>query len=357
MSQSDANRTPEERLILRQARQVVERKDLLALTEQLSQTSKIIQERYTQPLFQLTNGIAGYQKQIFQLRSLTEAASSTYSEALKGFRLDLPVLKLDYAQLFGPAVRYQLDLAGQLSSLTQSFSAFQSIYQLQRDEFKTVFEHIEHFLEKLTPPRAHLFLPNWRAHHGISEDKLKTLLLDEGLALAWVPDAELLDQLITARSVQERRTILGRKWKRVTSSCRSEVESIASTKYSHYRYFALKATEALENGHHETAQALAANLLDTMLRQTLKTAHTKVTGQNKRPDLGNWPLRSAIVFGGIWGSYTRFFEDQGDKIPHRFSRHASAHGVSKRQYSRINAVVAVMHTTAYLMLLDSGGVP
>jgi hypothetical protein len=45
---------------------------------------------------------------------------------------------------------------------------------------------------------------------------------------------------------------------------------------------------------------------------------------------------------------------RGESIQREFTRHGSAHAVSRMQYSRINAVIALMHVTAYIMLLDSG---
>jgi hypothetical protein len=122
-----------------------------------------------------------------------------------------------------------------------------------------------------------------------------------------------------------------------------------------YQQFALPIVEMLEDGHPEGAQALAANLLDTMLRETLTSAdHKRMTGQKNRLSIDDLPMRAAMVFGGIWGAHTEFWQSRGDAIPRQFSRHGSAHAVSRRQYSRINALVALMHVTAYIMLIDSG---
>ena len=109
------------------------------------------------------------------------------------------------------------------------------------------------------------------------------------------------------------------------------------------------------DGHPEGAQALAANLLDTMLRETLdKSSFGQVTNQRDRLSIDDLPLRAAAVFGGIWGSHTEFRSWRGDAIPRGFSRHGSVHAVSQIQYSRINALIALMHVTSYIMLLDSG---
>ena len=69
-------------------------------------------------------------------------------------------------------------------------------------------------------------------------------------------------------------------------------------------------------------------------------------------DINQYPLRVAIVLGGIWGSYGEFWPSNGDVIPREFSRHGSAHGVSRRQYSRINSLLALMHVVSLLKLLE-----
>jgi hypothetical protein len=264
---------------------------------------------------------------------------------LPKFKIDLPPLSLDYTRLFGPSLNFEnLGLKNLID--TSSFKVFDEIYKDQRIQFEGIFDNISRILDGILPP-------NWRGVRGL--DQIEAILLDEGLALAWVPPADILNALLCASSKQERRRILGRRWKRVVASCRELVESVSAADVMQYRGFALNAVKMLEDGHPEGAQALAANLLDTMLRETLDgPSRQQVTNQRTRLSIDDLPMRAAMVFGGIWGSHTEFWQSRGDSIPREFTRHGSAHAVSRRQYSRINAVVALMHVTAYIMLLDSG---
>lgn len=264
---------------------------------------------------------------------------------LPKFKIDLPPLGLDYVRLFGPALNFEnLGLKNLVD--TSSFKIFDEIYSAQRTHFEGIFENIGRILDGILPP-------NWRGVRGL--DQIEVILLDEGLALAWVPPSDILNALLRASSKQERRRILGRRWKSIVAACRDSVESASTVDFAQYRGFALNAVKMLEDGHPEGAQALAANLLDTMLRETLDGPSRKqVTNQRTRLSIEDLPMRAAMVFGGIWGSHTEFWQSRGDSIPREFTRHGSAHGVSRRQYSRINAVVALMHVTAYIMLLDSG---
>lgn len=261
------------------------------------------------------------------------------------FKLELAPLQLDYARLFGPALNFEsLGLRNIID--TPSTKLFDEIYGSQRDRFEGIFKNFREAFDRMLPP-------NWRGVQGL--DKIETLLLDEGLALAWVPPTDILAAVLNASSKQERRRIIGKRWKRIVAGCRESLESVSSDDVSGYRTFALKVVELLEAGQPEGAQALAASLLDTMLRETLDgKSRREVTFQGKRLSIDDLPWRAAMVFGGIWGSHTEFWQSKGDSIPRQFTRHASAHGVSTLQYSRINAVVAAMHCTAYIMLLDSG---
>ena len=120
-----------------------------------------------------------------------------------------------------------------------------------------------------------------------------------------------------------------------------------------YTRFAAEAADALINGPPSASQALSANLLDTILRRSFsKDSREAVTDQANRPNIDDYPLRVAIVIGGIWGSHAEYRPYRGDTIPYRYSRHASAHGVSRRQYSRVNAVIALMHVVALLKVMD-----
>lgn len=264
---------------------------------------------------------------------------------LPKFKIDLPPLSLDYTRLFGPALNLEnLGLKNLVD--TSSMKVFAEVYGSQRIQFEDIFEQLSRAFDAVVPP-------NWRGVHAL--DQMETLLLDEGLALAWVPPTDILNALLEASSQQERRRILGRRWKRIVAACREAIEAVSEEDVVQYRGFALNVINMLIDGHPEGAQALAANLLDTMLRETLDgPSRQQVTKQHNRLSIDDLPLRAAMVFGGIWGSHTEFWSSRGDAIPRGFSRHGSVHAVSRIQYSRINAIIALMHVTAYIMLLDSG---
>ena len=59
-------------------------------------------------------------------------------------------------------------------------------------------------------------------------------------------------------------------------------------------------------------------------------------------------IEQGIVYGGLWGMFLQFHSDSEGAIPHQLSRHATAHAASKRQYRRVNSLIAFMHAVDYL---------
>jgi hypothetical protein len=56
----------------------------------------------------------------------------------------------------------------------------------------------------------------------------------------------------------------------------------------------------------------------------------------------NFTVREFIAFAPLWQAYQKCRTEDGDRIPGTFSRHASVHGVSARQFSLRNSVQAVL---------------
>lgn len=217
---------------------------------------------------------------------------------------------------------------------------------------------IRGLLDALAPSFSGLKLPlpNWRGvKFPDNFDDIETMLLDEGLPLAWVPPAAVLQQLFDAPDAPARRRIIGRKWQMLSAACREQLESVKDPKAAKSARFALSAVAALEEGHSEASQALASNLLDSLVRSAFPTERTpQVTSQKTRLDIGRMTFQDAIVLGGVWGAYREYWPHKGDPIPRVFSRHASAHAVGSQQFSRVNAVIALMHVTAFIKALDEG---
>lgn len=185
---------------------------------------------------------------------------------------------------------------------------------------------------------------------------LEQLILDEGLALAWVVEPDLLTQLLTAESEFERREILTAHWENITDHCCKLLDEVTSQELAEWRGFALKVAHALRHDNPEAAQALAASLIETMLVDNFTYDGKRERMKRKnRPQISLGVISRGIVYGGLWGVFLQFRADRGP-IPSRFSRHASAHAVSTTQYTLTNSVIAFMHVVAYLYLWQEGDI-
>ncbi len=256
-------------------------------------------------------------------------------------KIVLPALKLDYQSLFPDLEKLNTQLLGQLEP---TFTAFR---QIQRSQFANMFANLAKLAESVWPP-------NWRGVDTPPHETLDSMLLDEGLCVAWVPPSSILSRLFVAETPQQRRKIIGANWNRIAAAAKAELDHVTAPGLKHHVAFAHNAVDAVLTGNHQAGQALAANLLDSILRSEFTSGDRKtITNQRDRLDIEDYPLRLALVLGGIWGAHGEFWPDRGEKIPLRFSRHASAHGVSKRQYSRVNAAISLMHVTALLRVIQS----
>lgn len=246
---------------------------------------------------QLQESIRAWQRQQLTViaKSLNEVLAPQYQRWLRGLsssiaRVEFPPLKLDYASLFPDVGRLQADL---LKSVLPSLKLFQ---EAQRQQFAQVIAAARRALEAQLPP-------NWRGENILIPKNLEVLLLDEGLPLAWVPPPAVVARLFNAASARERRRIIGTRWKGVAGACLDELDAVQDPLLQGHARFAKNAADALLAGSHEASQALSANLLDSILRaEFIATDRKSITGRQVRLNIEEYPLRVAIVLGGIWGA-------------------------------------------------------
>ncbi|MEV1092198.1 hypothetical protein [Streptomyces microflavus] len=68
--------------------------------------------------------------------------------------------------------------------------------------------------------------------------------------------------------------------------------------------------------------------------------------------LEDYKFRVACTFAPVWYAHAKYHPTNGDPIPCTFGRHSSTHGVSRTQYSRVNAVHALMLVTSVIKFFD-----
>lgn len=240
------------------------------------------------------------------------------------------------------------------------FPSFDSswIRRLQQDVLRDLDSSVFDRLLESVRGRYRRLPPNWwdvTSPIDVDGDDVRTMLLMEGIPMAWVPSAPLIERLLNAENGNQRRQLITNGWRGIVNDCETAVGQLPSSgAQSHARFIRL-CVKAIRDGHFETAQALAANLIDTLgtsFVTTAKTGHrwSLVTAKNQQKQLTRVEIRNLLVLGPLSVAHNNFAA--GEEIPRTFTRHATAHGVSRRQYTRANALIAVMNATALLCWLE-----
>ncbi len=282
------------------------------------------------------------------LDGLTPPNTANWFPHIKTTDLLLPQLKLPVSALDSTLQQMSRHFVGVLGEGV--FGPLDALIAQQNRQWDSLFETLRTLAEKFLPP-------NWKVVKHPGFKTIEAILLDEGIPLAWIPNSDILQALFDAPDAAARRRIIGRRWHRVVSDCEVVLSGVSHPTLQRHQPFARDVVQALRAGHVSAAQALAANLLDSIIRRNFDKQSFKSVTINKkgggRFDLDDYRAKATFTLAPIWRAYAEYWESQGDPIPRAFGRHPSAHAVSRTQYSRVNAVIGLMLVTSLLKLLDS----
>ena len=296
-------------------------------------------------------------------------AGSTSKQAIKAFtKIDMPPLaptttvpKFDRIY-FTPAIDFASMFVGELPATDLAFNQqinVPDVLREARQQLANLFKrlNIEDYRNAMSSSSKWTDSALEHCDHSL----LEGLLLDEGLALLWVVEPELRVQIFSAQSKFARLHILSDHQESIVDHCCELLEDIDQPDLAEWRDFAVEVASALRSGYTAAAQALAVNLIDTMLIENFtyqgkgqKMSHGTPSHSTRFNIDAEKEIEQGIVYGGLWGMFLPFHSDSKDAIPHQLSRHATAHAVSKRQYRRVNSLIAFMHAVDYLCLWQEG---
>lgn len=198
--------------------------------------------------------------------------------------------------------------------------------------------------------------PNLDEIEGLKIEQVEAVALADGIPLYGVPRTSIAEALINAESTAKRREILGRRSKAITEDCRTALETCDHAAVSRHVPFAVAAVAALEAGHAEAAQALTGTLVDSLITAYLGKEKTQYRpdkkGKRTSDELKKFTVREFLAFAPMWQAYQQFWVDEGDTVPTTYSRNATAHTVSRRQFTKRNAVQGVMFACSLIYFLD-----
>lgn len=196
--------------------------------------------------------------------------------------------------------------------------------------------------------------PNWHdidADPDDIEEKVKTIL-EEAIPLGWVPSARVIELLLEAPDRSARRRVIINNYRGILTDCEDISSGLSAPGALGYADSIRRAIRAIRDGHADAAQALASNVLDTVVTHYTAKATTlampwkvltNASSYKRQRKLGWRILLSlyplSVIIGGTHTPFTPTSE---------YRRNATVHAVAREQYTRTNAVLAIMNATAVL---------
>jgi hypothetical protein len=153
----------------------------------------------------------------------------------------------------------------------------------------------------------------------------------------------------------------------IVEDCRQRLEEVLEDDLQHLDGLADDALRALEQANPTAAQALAANVFDTLLRDVchrgrlfagssgrFKYQHVTggITPVSDETLVGVY--RATCVLTPVLKALAEF-NCETDPVPGRFARHATVHRAGTTQYTPANAVIAIMLATSLLREAQESG--
>ncbi|MET4673789.1 hypothetical protein [Streptomyces sp. PvR018] len=265
-------------------------------------------------------------------------------------------LMQNFPRVVSPLISQVSQLQKQLQGMHTFHSSLRALVESVNRSYAPQWERI---FESIRDFQSRIFPENWE---GVSRPGIKefeSLLIDEGIALMWVPGPKVVQALLDASTATERRRIISRRWKGIVTDCETALSGVTHPSLQDSKNFGLDCVRALREGHSAPAQALAGNLLDSVLRSNFDNAdRLEVTRNNfkkngVRFNLDDYKIRAAFTFAPVWCAHAKYKTEDGDPIPRTFGRHPTTHAVSRAQYSRINAVMGLMLVTSLIKFFDA----
>jgi len=189
---------------------------------------------------------------------------------------------------------------------------------------------------------------NWSG--DVQYEEAMVIINDEGIPLIWVPRAEVVELLVSSKNGEARRAVLTQQASSIIADvriCLDEAEDVPAL--AEHVYLVRESASAFEAGFVNAAQALATDVLDSLVMAYIGN-HAKV---HKRIQ----PISDEVLAGEfvktaslspLLQAYQPYWADRGDPMPTRYNRHATVHGGSTIQFTPANAVVALMLVTSFL---------
>ena len=255
--------------------------------------------------------------------------------------------------------------AGGLNGMQQLFSNILP----QAEAFRQFTGLVIPQLIKLPPLKlpTDWFPRNWEDVPDLDFDTAIGIVQDEGIPLVWVPRPAIVAELVGAADADARDGILLSFRDDLADDCLTALGEVTAPELKPLAELAGDAVSSLRSGHDSSAQALAGNVFDTLLRDATRrgvifagppVGYFKYDKVLKRitpvsEDTVIRRFRPDCVLSAALSALQSY--DPSDPPPNRFVRHATAHCARPEQYTPVNAIVAVMLVSSMLREAQASG--
>ncbi|MFT3969088.1 MAG: hypothetical protein QM695_02130 [Micropruina sp.] len=195
------------------------------------------------------------------------------------------------------------------------------------------------------------FPPNLRHIRDISVRGVLDFLAAEGISLYQVPCQDTAEALLAAHQDGTTRMLLTKKWRPIIADCRAALVRHKNPATAEWSHLVAEGISTYEDGHPSAAQALFIVVIDSITFALPRSDRQRYTGSKNRSTYevileDEEYLATALIAIPVWKIHEPNWEYRGDKIPRTLSRHASLHRASSRQYSKRNAIQALLLATS-----------
>ncbi|WP_291473274.1 hypothetical protein [Corynebacterium sp.] len=267
--------------------------------------------------------------------------------------------------------RWQGDLAKSLAPALVSKSAFtmpasffdqipsvvtgiQRLADQQRQVFDGIAKALRSYdLSGIQKLNRNLLPPNLRElADEINFSDVREFLREEAIPLYLVPRARTALRFLRAADRPVRRQILNACFESLVEDCEEVLEQVDHPEVETEAEFALNGVAALRDGHERAAQALFTLIFDTLISRFYPDKNVRMTITNRKADvpeiINGMGYRDVSMWLPVWNAHGKFHPKPGAPVPWQFSRHATVHKVSRKQYSQRNTVQSLMLVTSLI---------
>jgi hypothetical protein len=197
--------------------------------------------------------------------------------------------------------------------------------------------------------------PNWRTLDPDTAMAAAEVTEESGLSLVWVPRASIVEKLVGAAGA-ERDQVLLENEAAILADLEACLGEIGENGLEELTSFAVEAVTAYRGGCPAAAQALAANVLTTVMHVQLTLGtfeEARREFERLSPDQTSFRyLRAAAIYSAVRRGVEIYYGREDEPIPDEFNRHASTHRVGEVQFTPTNGLASLLLLTSLLRELD-----